>query len=167
MCLYGVDDVCVLVIALAKIYADIDMRAFHLAVNCLADIMQQAGALCLCGIDAQLSGENAGDMRNLNGVLQHILTIACAVTHASEQLDQLRMQTVHAGFENCAFAFLLDDLILFAAALFDHFFDARRMDADVNDELLQRQTGNFAANRVETGQSNRLRRIVDDEIDTG
>mgnify|MGYP003227069211 CR=1 FL=1 len=51
MCLYGVDDVCVLVIALAKIYADIDMRAFHLAVNRLADIMQQAGALCLCGID--------------------------------------------------------------------------------------------------------------------
>ena len=156
-----------LMIPLAQVNADIHMGAFHLAVNCLADVMQQTGTLCLCCIDAQFSGKNTGDMGNLNGMLQDILSITGAVTHAAQQLNQLRMQAMDAGLQNGTFTFLLDDLFHLAAALFDHFFDAGRMNPSVNNQLFQCQACNFTANRIKAGQRDCLRRIINNEINTG
>ena len=45
--------------------------------------------------------------------------------------------------------------------------DPRRVDAAVLDQLRQRQPRDLAADAVERGEHDRLRRVVDDEVDAG
>ncbi len=106
-------------------------------------------------------------MRYLNRVLQDVLAIACAVAHASEQLDELGMQAVYAGFQYGALALLPDGLLDLAAALFHHFLDAGGVDAAVDDELFKRQACDLAANRIKARQRDGFRRVVDNQIDAG
>ena len=54
-----------------------------------------------------------------------------------------------------------------AFRLLDHFLDARRVDAPIRDQLLERDARDLAAHRIESGQRDRLRRIVDYQIDAG
>ena len=49
----------------------------------------------------------------------------------------------------------------------DDLLDARRMDAAVGDQPLDRLLRDLAAVRIEAGQDDRARRVVDDQIDAG
>ena len=49
--------------------------------------MQQAGAAGGRGIDAQFRSQHAGNVCNLNGMEQDILSITRAVMQAAEQAD--------------------------------------------------------------------------------
>jgi len=104
-------------------------------------------------------------VRDLDGVVEHVLAIGRAVFLTAKELDQLRVQIVDAGFERRAFALDLDRVLDLAAGLFDHVLDAGRVDTAVGDELLQRQTRHLTAHRVKGGHRNGLGRIVDDQID--
>ena len=50
-------------------------------------------------VGAQLGGHDAGQMRDLDGVLEHVLAVAGAVLQPAEQLDELGVQAVDAGLE--------------------------------------------------------------------
>ena len=52
-------------------------------------------------------------------------------------------------------------------ALLVRLLDALRMDPPVEDQPLEREPADLAADRVETGQQHRLRRVVDDQVDAG
>ena len=45
-----------------------------------------------------------GNVGDLDGVVQDVLTIGCAVLQAAKELDELGMQVVNAGLEARAFA---------------------------------------------------------------
>ena len=45
----------------------------------LADVVQETGALGQGNVHAQLSGQQPGDMRHLDGVVEHVLAVARAV----------------------------------------------------------------------------------------
>ena len=49
----------------------------------------------------------------------------------------------------------------------DDFLDARRVDAAVGDQPLDRLLGDLAAVGIEAGQDDRARRVVDDQVDAG
>ena len=98
---------------------------------------------------------------------QHVLTVAGAVLHSAEVADKLMMQSVYADFEHSRFASFADCLIDFLARLLDHFLDARGMDASVHDQLFETDARDLSAHRIERGQDDRFRRIVDDEVDAG
>ena len=167
MRLDGVNDRRGFLVLFGKVYADLDMAALDLVVDRLANVMQQACAARLNRVETQLARHHAGDVRDLDRVLKNILAVARAVAQAAEDLDQLGVDAVDAGLEGSAFALALDDLLDLAAGLFDHFLNACRMDASVHDQLFERQTRDLAAYRVERGQGNRLRRVVDDEVYAG
>lgn len=59
---------------------------------------------------------------------------------------------------------LFFDLFLYFG---NDFFDACRMDAAVRYQLVQRQTRDFTAYRIEARQDDRFRRVVDDDLDAG
>ena len=143
------------------------MRALELVVDGLADVMQQAGALGQRHVGAQLRGHQAGQVGHLDGVLEHVLAVARAVSHAAQELDQFVVDAVHVGLKDRLLAGLADLVVHLAAGLLDHFLDAGRMDAAVGNELLQRDARDLAANRVERGDDDRLRRVVDDQVDAG
>ena len=129
--------------------------------------MQQACALGKRHVDAELGCHQARDVRDLDGVVQNVLTIGRAVFLAAQELDELGVQVVDAGLKGGAFALDLDGVVDLTAGLFDHVFDAGGMDAAVGDELFERQPRDLAADRVERGDGNGLRRVVDDEVDAG
>ena len=61
----------------------------------------------------------------------------------------------------------LSGTIIIAAHLLHHFFDARRLDASVLDQLFHGQTRDLAANPVERRERHHLRRVIDNEIHPG
>ena len=68
---------------------------------------------------------------------EYILTVTGAVTESAQNLDKFRVDSVDTGFKGRLFAGLLNDLFNLAAALFDHFFNACRMDTAVRNELFK------------------------------
>ena len=98
---------------------------------------------------------------------QNILPVAGAVVQPAQQLDQFVIQTVDIGFQHSTFALLTDAVFHLTLCFLHHFLDLGRMNPAVVDEFFQCDPGNLTAHMVETGQGDCLRRIVDDDIDTG
>ena len=156
-----------LVIALGHLDAQLDVRAFQLVIDGFANVVEQARALGKLNVRAQLRRHQARQMTDLNGMLQHVLTIAGAELQPAQQLHQLMVDAMHVRFKDGLLARLADLVVHLALGLIDHFLDARRMNAAVGDELFQRNSRNLTADGVKRGHDNGFRRIVDDEIDAG
>ena len=142
------------------------MGALLFVVDRLADIVQQARTLGKIDVQPQLRRHHTGELCDLDGMLVHILAVAGAVFEPAEQFDQLGMQAEDTDFEHGGFAVLLDLLIQFLAHLFHRLFDAGGMDAAVADQLFERKAGDFAADRIKSGEDDHFGRIVDDQFDT-
>ena len=164
VCLDGVHNRLAFLILAGHIHADIDMGAFNLVVKCLADVMQQTGAACDGGVEAQLGGHNACEEGNLQRMVEHILSVAGAVTQTPQQLDEFGMHSVDARLDDGAFALLLDGGLNLAAGLLDGFLNAGGMDASVGDQALKRDARNFPAHRLKAGKGDGLGCVVDNEI---
>ncbi len=70
------------------------MAALNFVVDRLADIVQETGALGQGNVHAELSGEQAGDLGDLDGVVEHVLTVARAESQTAEELDEIGLQPV-------------------------------------------------------------------------
>ncbi|MPM66611.1 hypothetical protein SDC9_113521 [bioreactor metagenome] len=136
-------------------------------IDGLAQIVEQARPLRQDDIRPDLRGQQAGHMGHLDGVVQNILPVAGTVFLPPQELNELGMQAVHVGLEHCPLALRLDGGVHLALGLFHHFLDAGGVNAAVDDELFQRQPGNFPAHRVETGDRDGLGGVVNDEIYAG
>ena len=105
--------------------------------------------------------------RGLDAVVEHVLAVAGSVLQAAEQLDELGVQARHAGVVGRLLARLAHDDLDLGAALGDRLLDPAGMDAAVADQLGQRHARHLAAHGVEAGEDDRLRRVVDDQVDPG
>ena len=143
------------------------MRALDLVVDGLADVVEEAAAAGDFDVGAELVRDHRGEVRRLDGVLE--LVLAVAVRYFSRP----RVRTISgcrpgtAGLDDRLFAGVLDRVVDFLAGLLDHLLDAGRVDAAVRQELRQRDAGDLAAHRVEAGERDGVRRVVDDEVDAG
>ena len=104
VCLDGVDDVLLLPVLPAELHTQGHMGALHLMVHSLADIVQQTRPLGGLHVGAQLGGHQAGNVADLDGVLQNVLTVAGAVPQAAQHFLQLRVQAPDAGLQHGALA---------------------------------------------------------------
>src|SRR5450756_1567172 len=77
-----------LAVLLAELLRDVGVRTVDLVVHGLADVVQQAGALGDLDVGAQLGGHDAGEMGDLDGVVEHVLAVAGAVLEAPEDSDE-------------------------------------------------------------------------------
>ena len=100
----GVDDDGIFLVLLGQLHAELDVAALHLMVDGLAEVMQQACALGQRHIDAQLAGQQTGDVCNLNGVVQDVLAVGSTVFLTAQQFDELRVQIVDARLKRGALA---------------------------------------------------------------
>ena len=143
------------------------MGALHLVVDGLAQVVEQSGPLGLGHVGADLGRQQAGDVGDLDGVVEHVLSVAGAVVHPAQQLDQLGVQTVDIGLKDRALPFGLDGGVHLPLGLLHHLLDAGGVDAAVQDQLLQGQPGDLPADGVKAGDGDGLRRVVDDEVHPG
>ena len=117
------------------------------------------------GARAQLVGDHRRQARDLDRVAQHVLAVARAELQPAEQLHQLGVHRVHVRLEQRLLALLHHVVVDLGLGLVVGLLDARRVDAAVLDELLERQLRDLAPHRVERGQHDRRGRLVDDEVD--
>ena len=121
-------------------------------VDGLADVVQQAGALGDLEVGAELGGHDAGQMGDLDGVVEHVLAVAGAELEAPEGADQLGRHAVDVGVEAGLLAGLFDDGLDLGLGLIVRLLDAGRVDAPVGDELGQREARDLAAHAVEAAR---------------
>ena len=75
------------------------------------------------------------------------------------------MQPGHAGLVRRSFALLANFLFDLLFRLGHNLFDARRVDASVLDQLGQRQSRDFPTHWVEARKRDRVRCVVNDQVD--
>ena len=97
-------------------------------------------------------------------MVEHVLTIACAVFQASEQLYYFGRKSVHAGFERCVFACRLYGCFNLFAGFFNRFLNTCRMNTSVGNKSFKCKPCNFSSYRVKAGKRYCLRRIIDYKI---
>ena len=106
-------------------------------------------------------------MDDLERVLEDVLAVARPVPKPPEDLDELLVELAAVRLEDGLLAGLLDVLLELRLRLVVHLLDSRRMDASVLDQLLERDPRCLAADPVERRKHDRVRRVVDDEVDAG
>ena len=163
----GVDDDGILLELPGKIGAQLNVAALYLVVNGLAQIMEQSGALRHGHVNAQLGGHQAGNVGDLNGVVQNVLTIGGAVLLTAQNLHQLGVQVVHAGFVAGAFTLFPDGAVNLLAGLLHHVLNAGGVNPPVRNELFQRQPGDLPADGIKAGDGDGFRRVVDNQVNAG
>ena len=142
--------------------ADFHMGTFHFVVDGLANIVQETGTLSQNYVHAQLASHYASQICYLHRVVQHVLAIAGAVTQTAQQLNQLRMQAMHAHCKGGLLASFLNLLLNLFLCLLHHLFNTGRMDTTIVDELFQSDACNLAAHGVKAGNNNSLGGIIND-----
>ena len=118
-------------------------------------------------VEADLLGEQAGQVGDLDRVLEHVLRIARAELEAAEVVEQLVVQARDVRLLRGLLAELADVLLHLLLGLGDDLLDPGRMDPAVVDQLLQRELGDLAADVVEARDDDDARRVVDDHVDAG
>ena len=167
VCADGVAHTLRLAVLAGQLLADLRVRPVDLVVDGLADVVQQTGTAGHLGVRAELGRHDTGEMGYFDGVVQHVLSVACAELQTAESAHQLGGQTMDICVEAGLLSGLLDDGLDLGFGLSVGLLDAGRMDAAVGDELGQGETRDLSAHTVEPAQDDRLGGVVDDEIDAG
>ncbi len=163
----GVGDDFVFALLAGERAADDRVAALDLVADGLADVVQQARAPGEAHVQTELAGHQAGDVAALDRVLEHVLGVAVAVAQVPEQLGELGVQARQPELIEGLLGRLAHGALDLGLRLGDHLFDARRVDAPVGDELLEREPRHLAPHRVEARDDDGLGRVVDDEVDAG
>ena len=143
------------------------MRALQVAVDGLADVVDEGGARGNVAVQAELLGHDPGEERDFLRVVEHVLAVAGAELQAAHQAQDLGMEVEQTELEGRCLAFLADGVFHLQLDLFDDFFDARRVDTAVGDEARDRLPGDLAPERIEARKDDGAGCVVDYELDAG
>ncbi len=93
----GVDDFFAFTVFFGDISPDQRVGPFDFMVDRFAYVMEQTCAFRFFHVHAEFRRHHAAKRGNFQRVLQNVLGEACSVFQLSEQADDFRMNTVHAG----------------------------------------------------------------------
>ena len=161
------EDRLALAVLAQEVEAELEVRALQVAIDGLADVVEEGRAGRHLAVEAQLLRHDAGEERDFLRVVQDVLPVAGAELQSSHQPQHFGMQVEEPELEGGGFAFAADRLLHVRLHLLDDLLDPRRMDAAVGDETLDRLARDLAAERIEAGEDDRARRVVDDQLDAG
>src|SRR5215813_1153954 len=133
--LHRVDDLVGLAELLQDLAPELEVRALHLAVDRLADVVEEAGALGDLGVGAELGRHVRGEPGDLLGVLEDVLPVRGPVFEPPEQLDELGVEVRNRELERGGLSLVPDLLPELGADLLDDLLDPGRVDPAVHDEL--------------------------------
>ena len=89
-----------------EVEAELEVRALQVAIDRLADVVQERGARGDVAVEAELLGHDAGEERDLARVVQDVLAVAGAELQPSHQAQHFGVQIVEAELEGGGLAFL-------------------------------------------------------------
>ena len=154
-------------ILLCEVAADLRMGPFHFVINGLAQVMEQSGPARQFLVHTALGRHDTGEIGDFPGMHQHILAVARPILEPPDELDDFRVYIMNAEVEGSFLSLVFHCHIQFLPDFIRDLFDPGRMDPAVLHQPLNGQPRDLSSERIVAGQDNRLRRIVDDEIDPG
>ena len=101
------------------------------------------------GLRAELVGHHRRELRALDGVGEHVLAVARAELQPAQHLDQLGVEALDVGVEDGLLPGLDDVRLELGLGLVVGLLDARRVDAPVLQQLLERHARDLAPDAVE------------------
>ena len=140
------------------------MRALDLGGKSLTDVVEQTRSLGNDAVNAKLVCDNTGNVSDLKGVSEDVLTVAGTVLKSTQKLYKLGIDSVDTDLEGRALTRRLDLSLDLTASLVNGVLDTGGMDTSVGDELFKGKTCDLTANGVEAGNGDRLGGIVNDKI---
>ena len=162
-----VHDVLGLPVAARELRGDSSMRALDLVRHRLAEIVQHAARFAVFTLAPSSVAMIPARWTTSSVCFEHVLAVARAEAKPAEDLHELLVERTAVRLEDGLLAGLPDDLLELRLRLVVRLLDAGRMDAAVLDQLRQRQARDLAAEPVERREHDRVRRVVDDEVDAG
>src|SRR5260370_33319246 len=97
-------------------------------------------------------------------MVQHLLSVAGTEAQDAEVTDDFGVKALESNLQNSRLSLLFDPLQDLLSGLGDDLFDPSRMDPAVHDQLVQRDSGDLAADRVETADDHGFRAADGDSI---
>ena len=94
-----------------EVEAELEVRALEIAVDGLADVVQERGAGRDVGVEPELLGHDAGQERDFLRVVQDVLAVAGAELQATHQPQHFGMEVVEPELEGGRLAFAADGLL--------------------------------------------------------
>ena len=116
---------------------------------------------------AELGGHDPGEMHDLERVLEHVLSVARPEAQPPEDRDELLAELAAVRLEDGLGACLVDLLVELGLREVVHLLDACRVDPAVLHQLLERELRDLPPDAVERRENDRVRCVVDDEVDAG
>jgi hypothetical protein len=148
----------------SKLRRDRRVRALDLVRHRLAEVVQQRRTFGHLHVRADLCRHDAGEMDDLERVLEDVLPIARAEAKPAHDLHQLFVERTAIRLEDRLLARLDDRVVDLGLRRVVRVLDPGRMDAAVLNQLRERQLRDLAADPVERRQDDCLGRVVDDEV---
>src|SRR5258708_807086 len=121
------------------------MAAFVFALDGLADVVEQAGALGDIGLEPDLRGKHRAELRNLDGMIEVVLGVGKLKMDGAEEVEDLGVEGGNLEAVHRVLADLGDMQVDLVPRAVDKLLDTGRVDAAVLDEALQGQLGDLAA----------------------
>src|SRR2546423_5904899 len=143
------------------------MGSFMLVRQDFADVVKQRATAREVDVECELGGHNPGEPGYFLRVIEDVLSVTRSPTHAADQLDQFRVESVNAAFVRRLLTGFDNRGVDFLARFVDDFLDTTGMNAAVRDKLFQRQARDLAPNGIEAGDNDGVRRVIDDDVDAG
>src|SRR5206468_2907278 len=89
MTFHRVDHFALLAVLVEHLTSELEMRSFHLAIDGLADVVEQSAALGDRIVHAELHGHQRRELCDLERMDENVLPIRRAITQASEEFQNL------------------------------------------------------------------------------
>src|SRR5436190_6077450 len=154
-------------VALGIARRDERVRALFLVRQRLAEVVQQRRPFRGLDAGAELGGHDARQVHDLERVLEDVLAVTRSEFEAAEDLHELLVKLAAMRLEDGLLAGLTDEVVDLGLRLVVRLLYPGGMDASVLEQLLERQLRDLAPHAVERREDDRLRRVVDDEVDAG
>ena len=143
------------------------VREFGFLIGHLTYVVEQAGTLCLLGVQSEFGRHDAAKIGCFARVLEQILPIRRAVLHFTDNANQFGVQTVDTEVNRrtlTRFDHFFVDLLFHLA---HHFFDAGGVNTAVRNQVVECQTRHFATNGVESADNNSFGGVIDNDFYAG
>ncbi len=159
----GVHHDLVLAVLARRLAAELGVRALALEVDGLADVVEEARAPREGRVEAELGGHGAAELRDLLGVVEHVLPIGGPVAELAHELEDLGVRRVEPQVLEGLLAGGLDVALDLLGGLRHDLLDLPRVDLARLDEAVEGLAGDLAGDGVEPGDDDRVRVVVVDE----
>ncbi len=162
----GVADFRFLLVLFRELHSEQCVRKIGILIGNLSYVVEESRPLRRLCVESEFRCHGSGNVGHLTGMLEKVLAIRRTVFHTADELYQFDVDAVDAEVDAGAFADFENLILKLLLDLGHHLLDACRVDAAVDHKLMQRQTRNLPADRVEGGKENRIRSVIHDNLHT-